>query len=280
MRRVRLFRSTPFRLALAFGAFFIGAFLVTGLVAYQLMKADLATRLDRSANDTWAVLAATYEGGDLEDLVQVVETYSSLSRPQDRIFLLLDPQGHRLAGNFSARPSSPGLSPFSAKAAGLTGHGDYPFFSVNVDANRLAVGLSFAETHELEGSRRRPAGRWQIVTLISVAGGALLARASSGGWTASPTPWSVSHGRLDARIRWPAMDDDIDAVSGQVNASTRAPCGTGGKRPAGQRRYRPRPQDAAASAQDDDRGSDQGNDDRQTVADALNERARRKRPST
>jgi signal transduction histidine kinase len=221
MRRIRLLRSTPFRLALAFGALFIGAFLITGLVAYQLMKADLTAQLDRSAEETWTVLAATDDGGDLEDLVGAVETYSRLSRPEDRIFLLLDPQGRRLAGNFSTAPASPGLTTLSARAAGLAGHGEYRVFSGDVGGNRLAVGLSFAETHQLERIAQMSFG-WAlaIVTLISIAGGALLAsRVQRRLDSIADTMVEVSHGRLDARIPLTGNGDDIDAVSGQVNAA-------------------------------------------------------------
>ena len=56
MRRFSLFRSTPFRLALAFAGLFVAAFLATGLVAYHLMKSDLATSLDRSVDETWSGL--------------------------------------------------------------------------------------------------------------------------------------------------------------------------------------------------------------------------------
>jgi signal transduction histidine kinase len=221
MRPARLLHSTPFRLALAFGALFVGAFLATGLVAYHLMKTELATRLDRSVNETWAVLAATDEGGDLEDLVSVVDTYSKLTRPEDRIFLLSDPQGRLLAGNFEPITLPPGLSVLSAKAAGLPHHGSYRIFSGEIRGNHLTVGLSFAETYELERIALTSfAWALALVTLIAFAGGALLAaRVQRRLDSIADTMVEVSHGKLDARIPLLGKGDDIDAVSAQVNAA-------------------------------------------------------------
>ena len=78
MHRGRLLRSTPFRLALSFGLFFIVAFLIAGLVAYGLMKRELARSLDVSIKDTYSVVASTFSTNDLEDLVAAVSTYSAL----------------------------------------------------------------------------------------------------------------------------------------------------------------------------------------------------------
>jgi hypothetical protein len=78
MPRARLLRSTPLRLAVSFGLFFIVAFLVTGLVAYGLMRRELARSLDVSIADTYSIVQSTYSSNDLEDLVAAVDTYSAL----------------------------------------------------------------------------------------------------------------------------------------------------------------------------------------------------------
>lgn len=75
MHRARLLRSTPFRLALTFGLLFILAFLMAGLVTYQLLKRELAQALDTSVRETYSVVASTYSSNDLEDLVTAVNTY-------------------------------------------------------------------------------------------------------------------------------------------------------------------------------------------------------------
>jgi len=60
MRRARLLRSTPFRLALALSLLFILAFLAAGMINYQRLKRELAQALDTSVRDTYSVVASTY----------------------------------------------------------------------------------------------------------------------------------------------------------------------------------------------------------------------------
>lgn len=219
--RPSLFRSTPFRLALGFGTLFISAFLAMGLVAYQLMKAELAAGLDNSAREIWAVVAATNADGELEDIVAAVDTYSRFSKRDDRIFVLLDPSGKRLAGNFSKPPTESGLAKLSAEEAGLSGDGAYRVVSGKVGDNWLSVGLSLAETDRLAMIALTAMG-WAlaIVTATAFALSALLAaRIRRRLDSIADTMVDVSNGKLGARIPLLGNGDDIDTVSGQVNTA-------------------------------------------------------------
>lgn len=221
MRRVSLFRSTPFRLAVAFGSLFVLAFLCTGFIAYQIMKADLAAGLDNTARETWSVVAATYGEGDLEDLVGAVETYARLTKPEDRIFVLQDRAGKSLAGNFTVTSMPAGITTLPAGDLGVPGNASYRIVSGKVADNWLAVGVSLAETAHLEKIALTSFG-WAlgIIIAIAFAGSALLAsRVQRRLDRIADTMVAVSNGRLDARIPLLGSGDDIDAVSSQINAA-------------------------------------------------------------
>jgi len=221
MLRSSLFRSTPFRLALGFGTLFVCAFLAMGLIAYQLMRAELSRGLDNSAREIWEVVAATNADGDLEDIVGAVDNYARLSNGQDRIFVLLDPAGNRLAGNFSKPPVESGLSILSAEEAGLSGEGSYRVVSGKVGDNWLSVGLSLAETDRLASIALKSMG-WALAIVILTAfalSAFLAARISRRLDSIADTMDDVSNGKLSSRIPLIGNGDDIDAVSRQVNTA-------------------------------------------------------------
>lgn len=221
MLRTSLFRSTPFRLALGFGTLFVSAFLAMGFVAYQLMRAELTAELDKSAREIWAIVAATDTDRELEDIVAAVDTYSRLSKREDRIFVLLDPSGRRLAGNFSKPPTSSGLSLLSAEDAGVDGNANYRVVSGKVNDNWLSIGLSLAETDRLALIALKSMG-WAlaIVTVTAFALSAMLAaRIRKRLDSIADTMVDVSNGKLGARIPLTGNGDDIDAVSSQVNSA-------------------------------------------------------------
>ncbi|CAH2406094.1 sensor histidine kinase [Mesorhizobium escarrei] len=225
MRRFRprfnLLRSTPFRLALTFAFLFVLAFVLSGAIAYQLMSADLAERLDESVRDTFSVVAATYAEHDLEDLVAAVDSHSKLSTKKEQLFSLTGPAGDHLAGNVTAAGLPDGFSMFNAALPGVPADTMYRAYSGSVGGNNLTVAFSLSETEELETIILMSFG-WAtfIIAGLAVTGGALLAsrvqRRLDG---IAATMVDVSHGRLDARIPLIGNGDDIDEVSAQVNAA-------------------------------------------------------------
>ena len=221
MRRFSLLRSTPFRLALTFAFLFVLAFILSGAIVYQLMSAELAERLDESIKETYSVVAATYDGSDLEDLVSTVNSHSTLATKKEQLFSLTGPDGNRLAGNFTAAGLPDGFSMFDATMPGVPADTAYRAYSGSVGGNNLTVAFSLSETEELETIILMSFG-WGtlIITGLAVAGGALLAsrvqRRLDG---IAATMVDVSHGRLDARIPLIGNGDDIDGVSAQVNAA-------------------------------------------------------------
>ncbi len=219
MHRDRLLRSTPFRLAISFGLFFIVAFLIAGFFAYGLMTRELARSLDVSIKDTYSVVASTYSSNDLEDLIAAVNTYSILKRPEDQIFLLLDSKGEKLAGNVRAATVKPGLATVPATLFGLDDDDPLRLVAGNVGGNSLVVGQSYRETDRIEQIALMSFA-WASVIIIAtiVLGGTVVATRTQRRLEAiERTLIDVSAGNLARRIPTRGNGDDIDVVSTHMN---------------------------------------------------------------
>ena len=219
MHRARLLRSTPLRLAVSFGLFFIVAFFITGLVAYGLMRRELARSLDVSIMDTYSIVQSTYSSNDLEDLVAAVDTYSALKRSEDQVFLLLDGNGKKLAGNVPAISVTPGISTLPSTAFGLKGNDPIRIMAGSVGDNRLIVGQSYKETDRIERIALMSFA-WASVIIVAtvIVGGAVLARRTQHRLRSiEQTMIEVSAGNLSRRIPTRGNGDDIDVVSSHMN---------------------------------------------------------------
>lgn len=217
MYPTRIWRSTPFRLALAFAGLFLASFMVSGYFAYAMIRAELTHRLDRLVDDTWKAIAASYSPSDSEDLLESVEAFARISDPRDRVFLLLDPAGNRVAGNSPADafvlPAKPGPFGFRFKDH------RYRARSGPAGPDRLVVAFSTAETEDVEDiARKSLAFMFFLVVVIALAGGYFLTRQLRKRLDEiAATMNRVSAGKFEARIPVRDRIDDIDAVSRQVN---------------------------------------------------------------
>ncbi|MEY9165441.1 HAMP domain-containing protein [Sinorhizobium fredii] len=202
MHAARLLRSTPFRLALTFGFLFVLAFLVTGAIIYALLKRELVEALDTSVRETYSVMASTYSGGDPQDLIAAIESFAKLKRSEGQVYLLIDEQGERLAGNLASASSDTGLATVSASDLGLKGVERFRIVAGDVGKYRLVVGHSFAETDELE-EIALASFAWAsgVIVALAFAGGAFLAnRAQHRLEGIARTMSEVSNGNLAVRI--------------------------------------------------------------------------------
>lgn len=216
-----LLRSTPFRLALTFALVFVLGFLLAGAAVYELMRNDLAERLDESVRQTYSIVSQTYSDNDLDDLVAAIDSHSRLVSDKEQLFSLLDAKGQPLAGNFEAKGIREGFSDLRDGAYGITPDTSYRAFSGRVGDNMLTVAFSYGETDELEMIVLIGFG-WATVVVVGLAviGGALLATRVQRRLDAiAATMEAVSHGKMDARIPLTGKGDDIDGVSNQVNAA-------------------------------------------------------------
>lgn len=216
-----LLRSTPFRLALAFSAFVILAFLLTGGIVYQTMSANLDRRLDDSVRQAYSMIATTYAESDVDDLIIAVNSHAVGNSGNDQLISLTGAQGESLAGNLSAVDLPEGFAIVPEGTPGFPETSPYRAYSGKVGSTNLTVAQSFKETEELE-SLLLASFVWaaMIVAGLAIAGGAFLASRVQRRLDAiGDTMVAVSQGELEARIPQLGRDDDIDAVSIQINAA-------------------------------------------------------------
>jgi signal transduction histidine kinase len=219
MRRAKLWRSTPFRLAMTFGLVFVIAFVATGFITYLLLKQRLEQELGDSLREIHTVVASTYASGDLEDLISTVTAYVSLSKADDRIFAVIDAHGKKIAGNFSGGRLPDGMSDISSEDVGLGGDTDFRVMAGPIGDKRLIVGQSFEETERLEDVAFASFA-WATLLVIAVAiiGGVLLAAEAQQRLDGIASAMNaVSEGNLDIRVPLRGNGDDIDTVSEQIN---------------------------------------------------------------
>ncbi|SDP43486.1 Signal transduction histidine kinase [Phyllobacterium sp. YR620] len=219
MRRVNLLKSTPFRLAIIVAALFISSFLVAGFVTYQLLKSELAARLDATIQDTYSVLADAYGDHDVTDLVEAVASHANSTSGYDAVYLLRSREGQRLSGNIAQADVPSGWATVDGTVLGLAPGMDYRVYSSAVDEQPLVVGRSFEESREYQEIVRSSFGWATIAVLaLAVAGGALLAyRVQRRLESIATTMRDIGSGKLEARIPLVGNGDDVDVVSAQVN---------------------------------------------------------------
>ncbi|BCP54872.1 two-component sensor histidine kinase [Kaistia sp. 32K] len=220
MRRARLLRSTPFRLAVIFSALFLVAFVVASLVAVQAVRQNLVAKLDRDVGETYAVLAASYGDNDIEDLIGLVQNHVAVARAADQIFLLTGRGGARLVGNIAQRAVPLGWSTAAGSDLGLDGAARYRLLAGDIGSGyRLVVGKSYAEI-ETVGAITAVTFMWAtlVALLVAVAGGWILARRLQRRMDAiAGTMARISEGELGARIPLIGNGDDVDVLSVRIN---------------------------------------------------------------
>jgi len=219
MRRDSLLRSTPLRLALVFALVFLGAFLATGIVVYELMKFELVRRQDHALKDSYAVIANAYGDHDLTDLLETVAANVRTTRAHERVFLVLGADGEVLGGNIPSVSVPDGFSQVPGAALGLEQDMTYRLLAGTVDGNRLVVGRSRAEIDSLE-EIVLASFAWAsiIVGLVAACGGTFIALRVRRRFNAvRNTMERVSHGELAARIPLIGRGDDVDLLSQDIN---------------------------------------------------------------
>lgn len=221
MRHSELLRSTALRLAIAFSGLFLVTFVVAGFFAYQVIVSDLNERLDRTLLETFDMISRSYTDGDMEDLTGTVQTYAAAAQEHRRLFYLADAKGTLIAGNASTALAAPGLSTVASELFGLPGGGSYRTRSGTVAGNELVVAVSLDETDELAGLVLSSLS-WAaaLASVIAIVAGLLIATVVRRRMDAiARTMEQVGHGELTARIPLRGSGDDIDVLSGQINAA-------------------------------------------------------------
>ena len=218
-----LLRSAPFRLALILGATFFAALFIAGLIAFSLIRSELAQRMDRSITDSFNDIAQSYGDSDQTDLIDTVNGHARATLNDDRIYGLVGPAPAILAGNVGVVPEGLGWMTVQGTALGIRNgdEGGYRVFIGDIGENRMLVGQSFVQNTEIARLALTSIGWASLAILVLVvATGALLAlRAQRRIDSIAGIMARIGQGELSARIPVGRRGDDIDLLARQVNAA-------------------------------------------------------------
>ncbi|HEY4200357.1 MAG TPA: HAMP domain-containing sensor histidine kinase [Devosiaceae bacterium] len=219
--RGELLKSTPLRLALSLSAIFIVSLTLASVVAYGMVRRELAARVDRALTDTFAVISQSYGDNDIADLVAAVESHAGTVIDGNQIFRLTDGSGAVLAGNLGPVSIASGWGTYPAARLQLGNASHYRTLGGAVGDNFLVIGQSSAESDAI-GGLTLAAFAWAaaLLTLLIVTAGIIVAvRAQKRLDSIAGTMRRIGQGELAARIPPSPRNDDIAALAGQVNAA-------------------------------------------------------------
>jgi signal transduction histidine kinase len=217
-----IIRSTPVRLTALLGAVFLLALVLTGFIAFALIRQELAGRTDQTVAETYAVIARAYTDNDDDDLRQSVASHSLSTADADRIYLLQDANGQKVAGNLETGNFAEGWSTVSPASVRDTEPGsDYRVLSGAVGGYRLTVGVSLSEGDEIAGLMLTAlvlAGV-ALVVMVAITGLFVAIRGQRRLDQISSTMADVGRGNLGARITLSRRNDDVDRIGRDVNTA-------------------------------------------------------------
>jgi signal transduction histidine kinase len=220
VRLPRVFRTSSFRLTLLYAGLTGMSYLVLFGVVFWSTAYFMERQIDASVAGELTEIHAVVQGGDLQQLREVVRAFNS--RSPDYFYLLQDGSGRVLAGNLPPAKPVPGVREWPGPVrhrrsafSGIRGRG------LNVgDGGYLFVGLSTAQLHEMQNVVER-AFLWglSLAMLLAMAGGAAMSLSVLRRIEAvSQTSRDIVGGNLQRRIPDRGSGDEFDHLAASLNA--------------------------------------------------------------
>lgn len=221
MRPAKFWRSTPFRLAVAYAFLFVTSSFLVYAVTYEILRRELYASLDASVAETYSVMRSTYSPGRVDDLVRAMETFSNLEKGYLSVFYLGTPDGKRLAGNVEVYRPVTGVQTLSGEELGLSTEDTFRVATGTIDGKRLLVGQNLEATEALAEIIFSSFAWMALATsFLAVAAGIFLARrAQARIQNIARTMNDISDGHFNRRVEITRRGDDIDVISGQINGA-------------------------------------------------------------
>ena len=214
MRRGDLFRSSGFRLAALYTALFLLAAVMAGATAFLVISRELVFRHERAVERDYRFLEGTYQQGGRATLIETARTQASAAHSDDKVLLLMDANGEKLAGNIEPVDGLPGSGEVSAARLGLSGDYDYYMLGRTLDGIKIYVGSSGEDVSEVEEVFYQGAV-WAglLLVVISLSGGLALAVRMNGRLSdVKRSLAAVAGGDFSVRMPRSGRGDDIDRL--------------------------------------------------------------------
>lgn len=225
MHQAEFLRSRAFRLALFYAGLFGVSVALLLAVIYWAAGRYLERHVDEFVSSEIAMLKADYEIDGLAGMLGLMQERMAHDQGGRWLYLLVDRDGRRLAGNAKAWPTGSAATPGADGFLTLPARNqDEPsnvraLNAVLGDGSRLLVGLDDYELFEL----REALGNAMILglgltLLLAVAGGVLVARASLSQIEAiNRVTREIMAGDLQRRVPVGGSDDEFDRLGRSIN---------------------------------------------------------------
>jgi signal transduction histidine kinase len=222
----RLLGSTPFRVTVAYmGAFVAAAAVVILYVAWQA-NALLTSRAVEALAAEVASLRDQFETGATPRLVAAIN--ERVNEPGSGLYLLVDADGRRLAGNLPRMPEAlteDGQSHLFSYPRPSEGSGVRERLAMGLSLS-VAGGLTLVVARDIEDQRRLAAGIGRLVLLsfgflsaLGVGAGILISRSMVSRIEAvTDTSRRIMAGDLSRRIPLSGSGDELDRLAEGLNA--------------------------------------------------------------
>jgi methyl-accepting chemotaxis protein len=214
-----LYRSTAIPLIAPLGFAFLMFLLLAGFAAFLLIQGELNSRMRQQLEQTFTVITQSHAESDLTDLTELVRSHAAANPREERVFLLRDGNGQKLAGNIDQAPGGTGWSVVPGSALRLDADDSYQVYSGLVANNELTVGASFDESDAVGAIVLNSLGLAGLTftILIVIAGMVIAARGQRRINGIAATMDRVGQGELASRIALRGNHDDLDDLSIQIN---------------------------------------------------------------
>ena len=221
MHPAKFWRSTPFRLAVAYALLFVTSSFLVYAVTYEILRRELYATLDASVAETYSVMQSTYSPGRVDNLVRAMETFSNLEKGYLSVFYLGTPDGKRLAGNVTIFKPAAGVHTVNGEELGLPTEDSFRVVTGTIDGKPLLIGQSVEATEALAEIIFSSFAWMALATsLLAIIVGVFLGlRAQARIQNIARTMNDISDGHFTERVEITGRGDDIDAISGQINGA-------------------------------------------------------------
>ncbi len=216
--------TTPVRTGIIYAAFFLAAVFAIFAATYLSVRADMRSAIQASIDADFRGLLAEFNGNGAAPLKEAVEERVAETQGIDRVYLLADRNGGKIAGNISAPLVMDGIYEGPAAAGGTSPPPDSDALTLIGEARRagefnLFVGRDASSMNETLESILTSFLIGAVITAVA----ALLIGALLGLYSArrieamSRTTRTIINTGLKERIALDGSGDEFDTLSRDIN---------------------------------------------------------------
>ncbi|MFT6456882.1 ATP-binding protein [Pseudophaeobacter arcticus] len=221
----RLRRSTSVRLSLRFALLYSLLTALVFAVAYKMADYEITHWIKDQLIEEEAVFVGTYNTRGLDGVIADLEAYGIFNFEDNRISLLLDADGRRLAGNVSRIAGDVASGYADASAIAFIGPDENDSFgfvlrNIPLGSNTLVLGTStYLQAELLEGLGGGLLTGFIFTLMVGAGAGIAVGRRTEHRLRqVSSTLNHVANGDLEARVPLGRNDaDDLSRLSAEIN---------------------------------------------------------------